>query len=238
MAFKFRVEEDEIERMIAAANSKREALVIRLLFATGCRVSELVNVSKHDIDFTQGLMRVPHIKVKRVKECPNEACKRKNSLGYNVCPNCGTSLESVEAAKESETTHRYVKIDKTTLEHVKDYLNTRKRKREKRLIPLTRYGVYRIVRDTAQKAVGKGKILTHPTRNNPHYVSPHRLRDAHALRWLKHIRERGEDPGKLRELQQQLGHTQFSTTTSTGSSAQQRSVRLTMRFSAKKKRWL
>lgn len=45
---------DEIDRIIQAAETKKSELMIRMLYFTGLRVSELVNLKKADIDFETG----------------------------------------------------------------------------------------------------------------------------------------------------------------------------------------
>jgi site-specific recombinase XerD len=49
---------DEIDRLIAAAQNPVEAAVAEFLYATGCRVSELVAVRLENIDFATGVARV------------------------------------------------------------------------------------------------------------------------------------------------------------------------------------
>jgi len=45
------LEPEQVERLIAAAPNPREALLVRLLWRSGIRVSELINIRVQDIDF-------------------------------------------------------------------------------------------------------------------------------------------------------------------------------------------
>jgi len=49
---------DEIDAVIKAAETKKSELMIRLLYFTGLRVSELVNLKPGDVDFEQSQIRV------------------------------------------------------------------------------------------------------------------------------------------------------------------------------------
>ena len=49
---------DEIDLIIKAAPTKKSELIIRMLYSTGVRVSELVSLRKQDIDFNTGRARI------------------------------------------------------------------------------------------------------------------------------------------------------------------------------------
>lgn len=50
--------EDNISRMIAAADNPRDTLIVLALRNSGIRVSELLNIQVQDIDFKEGVIRV------------------------------------------------------------------------------------------------------------------------------------------------------------------------------------
>jgi len=210
MALKTYLENGEIERLIEAAPTLRDKLIIRFLFRVGCRVSELVNIKASEVDFRRGLVLIHHLKSNPVKkECPQ--CKKKIGVRQSFCPRCGADARQAPAPEGSERM-RLVRVDHRTLELTQEYLQKRLTKSDK-LFSLTRQMIYYIIREATEKAGLGGKILLNPDTGKHHYISPHRLRDAHALRWLKAIRQRGDDPGRLKELQEHLGHKSFETTT-------------------------
>lgn len=49
--------EQEVENLLQAATSKRESAILELMYGCGLRVSELVGLSKSDINFNQGYVK-------------------------------------------------------------------------------------------------------------------------------------------------------------------------------------
>lgn len=206
------LEDSEIDQVIEAASTLRDKLIIRLLYYVGCRVSELNSIEVEGIDYQRGMILIPHLKsAPTKKECPG--CHRKIGTKQMFCPKCGADAGGASVHNEgNKHRQRLVRVDRDTLEMVREYLSRRKRVSD-RLIPLSRQMIYNIVREVAGDAGFIGEILLNPETGRRHCVSPHRMRDSHALRWLRLIRERGDDPGHLKELQIQLGHKNFETTT-------------------------
>ena len=52
------VTEDELQHLISLCQSPLETALIVGMFDTGCRVSEWINITTHDIDWEQGLVKV------------------------------------------------------------------------------------------------------------------------------------------------------------------------------------
>jgi integrase/recombinase XerD len=50
--------QDEMEMLIKTAIAPRDSLMVKMLYATGVRVSELVSIRKRDIDFERGTIKV------------------------------------------------------------------------------------------------------------------------------------------------------------------------------------
>jgi len=193
--------EEDVEKLIEAAPTLRDELIIRLLWRLGCRVTELCELKKSDIDFEKGLVVIQHLKQRVQKACLR--CGKKVAKSHSFCPGCGKKLGDPQVRKEVK--RRIIPIDKDTLNQVKRYLRLRSDKSD-RVIPLSRKWVYQIIRKIAEEA-GIGIIL-HPDTGREHYVSPHRLRDAFAVHAIS------VDPGPEGQvkLQKHLGHKQFDET--------------------------
>jgi site-specific recombinase XerD len=50
--------EVSIKRLINAANSERDRAIFEMFYATGCRVSELVNIHLSNVDFAKRTIRI------------------------------------------------------------------------------------------------------------------------------------------------------------------------------------
>jgi len=193
--------EEDVEKLIKAAPTLRDELIIRLLWRLGCRVSELTNLKVSDIDFKKNLVVIQHLKQRMQKIC--SGCGKKVAKSHSFCPSCGKKLGDPQMREEVR--RRVIPVDKETLDQVKRYLKLRSDK-SNRVIPLSRKWVYRIIREAAE-AAGIGSIL-HPDTGREHYVSPHRLRDAFAVHAIS------VDPGPEGrvKLQKHLGHKEFDET--------------------------
>lgn len=201
---------EDISQIIEAAPTLRDKVIIRLLSRLGCRVTELINIRLSDIDFSNDIVAIQHLKQNIRKPCPK--CLVKVGKKHNFCPHCGIALKDVSV--DTEVRRRLISVDRRTLAMVKEYLDKRRIKSNK-VVPLTRQMVYYIVRGAAQKAGLGGAALFMPdSKGAPglgtgrHYVHPHNFRDALAVRWLT----KRKDPEGQKALQQHLGHTNFNTT--------------------------
>ena len=56
------LEASEVERLEEAATNLRDRLLIRLLFRSGCRITEALGLQVQDIDFSQGTVVIEHLK--------------------------------------------------------------------------------------------------------------------------------------------------------------------------------
>jgi len=195
--------EADINRLFMAADTLRNKLIIRLLYHLGCRVSELVTIKCSDIDFRKRLILIRHLKKVVRRVC--EDCGAKVGRSHNYCPKCGAVLKG--NISEERVWQRLIPFDGETASLIKKYLEKRRIK-DKRLVPLTRQMVFYIVRNTARRAGLGGKVLLNPETGRSKGVSPHRFRDAMALRWLE---KRGDLEG-MKALQEFLGHKDYSTT--------------------------
>ena len=68
------LEPQQVERLISVAPNRRDALLVRLLWRTGIRVSELINIRIQDIDFDN---RSIAIKVQKMRKRNGKAIERR-----------------------------------------------------------------------------------------------------------------------------------------------------------------
>ncbi len=159
----------EIERMIEGADLStplgiRDRAIMEFLYATGVRVSELISIRVSDLFFDSGVVRV----------FGKGAKERLVPIG-----------EKAIAASERYLSEVRPLLAKGGSADVL-FLNFRGR-------PLSRMGVWKIIRSYARSAGVEGK------------VSPHTLRHSFAT----HLLEGGAD---LRAVQEMLGHADIATT--------------------------
>ncbi|PTG66456.1 site-specific tyrosine recombinase XerD, partial [Staphylococcus chromogenes] len=160
---------DEIDLLlttpeISKNNGYRDRTMLELLYATGIRVSELINIEVEDVNLLMGFVKV-FGKGNKERIIP---------LGETVIELLKTYIENVRPQLlKKQVTH--------TL-----FLNMQGK-------PLTRQGIWKIIKQTGAKA-GIQKRLT-----------PHTLRHSFAT----HLLENGAD---LRAVQEMLGHSDISTT--------------------------
>ena len=184
----------------------RNKLLIRLLFRTGCRVSETLALGVDDMDLEQRI-----VKIIREKERLRlfHTCGRRLSRMDVFCPGCGVKVTDVERRLQETRRQRLIPLDKATAAMLRRFIDgggpVAKDGRQL-LFPIGRNQARHLIILAAQRA-GLGP-LTNPETGKEHGVSPHRLRDAFAVNALQH-----DDSGEgMRFLQEHLGHQSFNTT--------------------------
>ena len=110
---------DEIRRMIEAAPTLRDKVIVAFLADTGCRVSELLRLKTQHIDFDRRLVLIPHLKAGLKKKCPS--CGKSVGRRHNFCPQCGKDISNVEAEGSEERT-RLVNVGEDTLNLCREYI--------------------------------------------------------------------------------------------------------------------
>jgi integrase/recombinase XerD len=200
------LEPDEIEKLENAATNLRDKLLIRLLFHVGCRISEALPLKVEDIDFTQGIITIVHLKRILKVSCSNCGAR----LGvHTYCPKCGSKIETSQIEELQHRRQRVLPVDKETLKMLKEFIDLGGPvvKAGKRLIfGINRHRAWQVITQCAEKA-GLPRLVN-PETGRVHNVSPHRIRDAFAVNAVKH-----DDSGDgLRLLQEHLGHQSFNTT--------------------------
>jgi integrase/recombinase XerD len=201
------LEPEEVKLLEEEATCLRDRLLIRLLFHTGCRVSEALALKVEDINFEQGTVTILHLKSHIDLSCPN--CGARVGQTHRFCPTCG---EEVISAFPQERQHRRIRtlpVDGNTLDMLKDY--TRRggpvlKDGQRLIFAINRHRGWQVVRDCAERA--GLHPLVNPETGKTRGISPHRLRDAFAVHAVK-LDDSGDG---LRLLQEHLGHVSFNTT--------------------------
>lgn len=88
------LEVDEVEQLEAATTNLRDRLLVRLMFCTGCRVSEVVGLGVHDLDPEAGTVRAVKQKERLRLCCPD--CSTHLGRNHQFCPGCGRQLTRAE----------------------------------------------------------------------------------------------------------------------------------------------
>ena len=198
---------EEIVMLEEAAEYLRDKLIIRLTFRLGCRISETLGIAVGDIDFTAGTVTITHLKLRTNLSCPG--CGAKLSRIAKFCSDCGRQVEQAVSQEREHRRVRSLPVDGATLVMVRDYIDRGgpvSRHGNKVLFGINRHRAWQIVRDCAERA-GLGSLVN-PETGRVHHVSPHKLRDAFAIKAVK----RNDSGDGLRLLQEHLGHQSINTT--------------------------
>jgi integrase/recombinase XerD len=201
------LELEEIVLLENAASNLRDKILIHFLFRLGCRISEALALTVKDVDFTQGIVTIVHLKRSLKVFCSN--CGAKLGVTHSYCPRCGNKLEKSQIEELQHRRQRMLPVDKETLKMLQKFIELGGPvvKTGKRLIfGINRHRAWQIVKQCAEKAE-LPNLVNHET-GKVHNVSPHRLRDAFAVNAVK-IDDSGDG---LRLLQEHLGHQSFNTT--------------------------
>ena len=201
------LEADEVRLLEEAAEYLRDRLLVRLLFRTGCRISEALGIAVADIDFNQGTVTIEHLKARIRLSCPD--CHARLSKTARFCPGCGQRVEKAVADEKEHRRQRTLPLDKDTLGMLKTYIDRGgpvPQNGRQLIFGIRRRQACQIVSDLAVKA-GIGDLVNAET-GKTHSVSPHRLRDAFAVMAVK----KNDSGDGIRLLQEHLGHQSIVTT--------------------------
>lgn len=201
------LEPEHVKRLIAAAANLRDRLLIRLLFYSGCRISEALALTVEDIDLAQGAVTIQHLKSRIRLSCHD--CGTRLGKTHKFCPGCGGEVGKVLSQEQEHRRMRTLPIDDETLEILRDYIKRGGpilKNGRMLLFAINRHRAWQVVRQCAERA-GLGKLVN-PETGRVHNVSPHKLRDAFAVHAVK-LDDSGDG---LRLLQEHLGHASFNTT--------------------------
>jgi integrase/recombinase XerD len=201
------LEEEQIQQLAQAATNVRDHLLISLLFHLGCRISEVLALTTDDVDLEKGEVRILHLKTRIKILCPD--CQARLGKSHCFCPSCGRKVEVAQRQELQNHKQRTLPVDDGTLKLLRDYIEKGGpllKNGKRYVLAINRHRAWQIVKECAQKA-GLPDLINLET-GKIHHVSPHRLRDAFAVRAVK-----ADDSGDgLRLLQVHLGHASFDTT--------------------------
>lgn len=201
------LEENEVIDLENAATNMRDRLLIRLLFHLGCRISEALALEVKDIDLTQGIVTIEHLKSRIKLACPR--CGARLGKSHSFCPRCGAKVKEAVAMEQEHRRMRTLPLDRDTLKMLRTYIKRGgpvNQKGKVLIFGINRHRAWQIIRECGERA-GLGKLVN-PETGRIHNVSPHRLRDAFAVHAVK-LDDSGDG---LRLLQEHLGHASFNTT--------------------------
>jgi len=201
------LEPSEVQTLEDAAKSFRDKLLVRLLFHSGARISEVLSLDVKNIDFSQGTVTILHLKSRIKLQCSD--CGVRLGRNHVFCPKCGVKVNNAIAKEKEHRRMRTIPLDERTLKMLNDYVNqhvTVNRDGKEWLFNINRHRAWQIVRECARRA-GLPNLIN-PETGKIHGISPHKLRDAFAVNAMKF-----DDSGDgLRMLQEHLGHANFNTT--------------------------
>jgi integrase/recombinase XerD len=201
------LDQDELEKLEAAAANGRDRLLIRLLIRTGCRISEELGIRVEDIDFTQHSITIQHLKTRIGLTCSK--CGARLGKIHRFCPKCGLEVDELIRKQRDSRRYRRIPVDEATLKMLREYLNCTGSPADAGDVPIfriNRHRAWQIVRGCAERA-GLPKLINTES-GKVHNVSPHRLRDAFAVQAMKS----NDSIEGARLLQVHLGHASFDTT--------------------------
>ena len=198
---------NDIKELEQATTNLRDRLLVRLLFHSGCRISEALALEVSDVDINAGTIRIQHLKSRLRLSC--NVCGTRLGKSHTFCPKCGTVVKDAVAKALEHRRMRLLPLDKETLDMLDEFITRGgpiKYGDKVLIFGIGRHRAWQVVSECAVKA--GLPLLVNPETGKIHNITPHKLRDAFAIHAVKH-----DDSGDgLRLLQEHLGHVSFDTT--------------------------
>jgi integrase/recombinase XerD len=201
------LEPNEIEQLESTATCLRDKLLIRLLFHSGCRVSEALNLQVKDIDFGNATVCILHLKTRLKLSCVT--CGQRLGRYHAFCPACGNKVDKIQAEEQQHRRQRILPVDSETLGLLREYIERGGpvvKDGKKLVFGINRHRAWQIIKTLAEEA-GLPKLVN-PETGRIHNVSPHRIRDCFSVMAV----QRDDSTDGIRMLQEWLGHANIGTT--------------------------
>jgi site-specific recombinase XerD len=209
--------EQNVKRLIKASGSARNKAIIELFYATGCRVSELVNIRLEDVDFVKRTILIRG-KGRERQVLFGAAARnalllylsgRKNGFLFESQPlvqvgcvswngSCWAGYWLDYTDKTGSPRNRCIALGPKQMSHAqawkkfKELVPNPDAGHVRRAMPLTRSGIADIFKVAAHKA-GLGRVTSHQLRHS----------------FATHLIDHGAD---IRHVQRLLGHASLDTT--------------------------
>lgn len=197
------IEPGEVARLEAQPTNPHDRLLICLLAHLGCRISEALALTVQDIDFQRGTITIQHLKTSLRLSCPE--CGARLARRHKFCPGCSLKVGNIVAREEKQRRLRTLPADNDTMKMLQHYVEVGYPK-DGCLFNIGRKYAWQLVKGYAL-AAGL-EMLINPETGKTHFVSPHQLRNAFAIRAIKV--DNTTDGVKM--LQEWLGHSNINTT--------------------------
>ena len=107
------LEPSEVQTLEDAAKSFRDKLLVRLLFHSGARISEVLSLDVKNIDFSQGTVTILHLKSRIKLQCSD--CGVRLGRNHVFCPKCGVKVNNAIAKEKEHRRMRTIPLDERTL---------------------------------------------------------------------------------------------------------------------------
>ena len=138
---------DDIEQLEEATTCLRDRLLIRLLFWSGCRISEALGVGVDDVNVAAGAITIKHLKTRTRLLCPY--CETRMSRAAKFCPGCGKEVPKPIQRQQEAHRQRTVPLDEETMNLLTSFIN---QDHTKGLIfKICRNHAWKIIKDCADR---------------------------------------------------------------------------------------
>ncbi len=209
----------DVKDMQDQALCLRDALLIRIGFHIGCRVTELIKIDVPNVHFRSKTITIIVQKKGVHRRCPE--CGKRLLKGAIRCSFCPWVVDEsvIEEENQSKPRFRTVPVDSKTLDMIREYIERGGPKevieRDKqaqsdvthlRLFAMTRQTAYKIIRECAER-VGITEIVDSESQLK-HHVGPHKLRHAFITLAL----QKNPTFDGARQVQELAGHSDIATT--------------------------
>lgn len=183
---------EQVEKFIGAAANPRDKAFLSLLWSTGMRISQGIQLKVSDIDFRNGTLTIVNLKEYVRLKCFN--CGGLLGKRHVFCPECGKKVDQAVRQKVEQRRRRVIPVHRDTLRLLAEYLEWRRQfpYRGPLVFPFTRQRGWQLVERIGRRAGITG-------------LHPHSLRHLLATTWVA----KGLDVKKLQVL---LGHASIATT--------------------------